>query len=188
MIISKDILIPMKVYMLSPMFSRDNNKKLIKILNICLDFSMKESDLDIHIKLFYILLNAELYRQIKDDKKMDLNRQRAKDICSDNTFLNYMRIVDMTVKKANSEIVSSRVSKIPPSKGEPHIRVMGQEDDIDFFTVQDISNIPCELFNLSLDDIEQEDRYYLEKVNLLKLIKKDLGQEVWKDCRYSTDG
>ena len=184
--IPNDILIPMKVYMLSPIFHAHNNK-IKNILNLCINFAMKESDLDIHIKLFYILLNAEFFRQIKDDNKMILNRQRAQDICSDNTFKNYLLIVNSTVRKADSEIVSSRVKKIPPSKGESHIRVIGEDDDIDFFTEQDSSNIPCELFNYSLDDIEQEDRYFLEKVRLMDLIKKDLGREVWLDCKYSSD-
>ena len=189
MILGNDILIPLKIYMLFRNRVKDKDY-VIKILNICVDYVLKNEN-NIHRKLFYILANAELYRKLKDDDQMMLNRNRAKDICSDETFHNYMLLVDETVVKANARNPSTvddkyvffDEKKIDPIKGDPKVIAFESNNETIFYTEQDSTNIPCDKFGLSLDDIEPH-RDFLENTSLMDIIKSHLPYEIQQDIKY----
>ena len=140
MIVGSDILIPLKIYMLFRNRIKDKDY-VIKMLNICVDYVLKDESFNTHRKLFYILANAELYRKLKDDDQMMLNRNRAKDICSDDTYYNYMLLVNETVVKANAQNPSTiddkfvffDEKKIDPIKGEPKVIAFELNDETIFY-------------------------------------------------------
>ena len=189
MLVGNDILIPLKIYMLFRNRVHDKDY-LIKILNICVNYVLKNEN-NTHVKLFYILANAELYRKLKDDDQMMLNRTRAIDICTDETYQNYMLLVNETVVKANArnpstindKFIFSDIKRIDPVKGDPNVRVFDLNDETIFYTEQDITNIPCDKFSLSLDDIEPH-RDFLENTTLIDIIKRDLPYEIQQDINY----
>ena len=167
--VGNDILVPLKIYML---FNRQINDPtmLINMLDICINYIDKKDDFPIHQKLFYILANAELYKRLQDFDKMISYRERAKNICLDDTVENYQNLClgDITY-----EPVREKAELKWFDKGSERIFYYDQGDS---------SSIPCREFGLTLEDIKPY-RHFLEKTNLLQLIEKHFPTEVQQDIK-----
>ena len=169
-------IIPLKVFLLlRNVHNNPHKENIIQILNKAYSFAESErmtNSISTHAVIFYALANCELYRKLNDNIKMLEFRNTTKVLCTDETYQNYIDIVNLSTKLPVTEDITKGMTLLGDSD---HSAVSNAYEGIirEYFLMKDFDGSDYDTFLWKITLIDMLKHHFTQsQVETIMIISK----------------